>query len=151
VSQAANADTAARRIPRRWNETLDGVRWLPRLIDKARMSNAGVLGAYLFGHSPFDAALLDRLDISTDEFGSLVASSSDDADVLARLRARGFDEARVRRWSDRLPHTARWFIPYWDADDRYAPLNWFSNAIVRLWHRIESPVMNAFRAFRRKP
>jgi uncharacterized protein DUF5069 len=151
MSQAPNADSVARRIPRRWNETLDGIRWLPRLIDKARMSNAGVLGAYLLGHSPFDAALLKRLGISTDDFASLVASSSGDADVLARLRARGFDEARVRRWSERLPRSARWLIPYWDIDDGYTSSNWFSRSLVWLWRRIESPTMRAVRVIRGKP
>ena len=138
-------------VPRRWNETLDGIRWLPRLIDKARMASVGTLGAYLFGHSPFDAALLRRLGVTTSEFASIVARSAHDGDVLASLRARGFDEARVRRWSDRLPHTARWFIPYWDADDGYASLGGFGRAALAVWRRVEHPLMAAFRALRRIP
>jgi len=34
--------------PRRWNETLAGYLWLPRLIDKIRAFQSGTLGAYAY-------------------------------------------------------------------------------------------------------
>ena len=61
--------------PRRWSDAADGIRWLPRMIDKARMASSGALGAYLFGHSPIDRALLTRLGVTTDEFAAIVAAS----------------------------------------------------------------------------
>ncbi len=98
--------------PRRWNEELGGIRWLPRLIDKARMAQRGELGTYLFGHSPIDIALLRRLGLTHKAVrGSVVAANPDDAAVLAALRQQhGYDDARLTRWSDRLPARHPWII-----------------------------------------
>jgi hypothetical protein len=105
--------------PRRWTQTLDGIRWLPRLIDKARMAQRGELGAYLFGHSPVDTGLLRRLGITTQQFADIVATSADDETVLAALRARGYDEERVSRWSRDLPQRHPWIIGLIDRDEGY--------------------------------
>jgi hypothetical protein len=139
------------KVPRRWSDTIDGIRWLPRLIDKARMASAGELGAYLLGHSPFDAALLKRLGVSTREFESIVAASADDASVLAVIRARGFDEASVRRWSDRLPQSARLVIPLWDLDDGYVTSGPIFRAVIAMWRAVEGAAMSAVRALRTPP
>jgi hypothetical protein len=151
--QAPPRPTADRatRVPRRWSESLDGIAWLPRLIDKARMANDGELGAYLFGHSPFDRALLVRLGTTTDEFAAIVAGSSSDADVLATLRGRGFDEPRVRRWSARLPHTARFYTFLWDVDDGYVKPGVFGQTVLGVWRGIERPVMGLLRVIFKKP
>ncbi|MBD5656645.1 MAG: DUF5069 domain-containing protein, partial [Candidatus Eremiobacteraeota bacterium] len=98
---------------------MDGIRWLPRMIDKARMSAAGTLGAYLIGHSPVDRALLGRLKIGTADFVRLAVAEPSDAAVLAALRARGCDEAAVRRWSDRFEKHWAGFIVVWDLDEGY--------------------------------
>lgn len=103
--------------PRRWTETLGGIRWLPRLIDKARMAQRGELGTYLFGHSPVDIGLLRRLHMTTREFADIVAASPDDDAVLAALRARGWDDARLSRWSARLPMRHAWIIGLIDRDE----------------------------------
>ena len=150
-ARAPQAGEAVVRVPRRWSETVDGIAWLPRLIDKARMAQAGSLGAYLFGHSPFDAAMLDRLGTTTDEFAAIVARTSNDAEVLAALRARGFDEARVRRWSARLPRTARFYAPLWDLDDGYAKPNVAGRVLLRAWRLVEAPVMALLRVIVRRP
>src|SRR5271155_4189242 len=94
-------------IPRRWNVEVDGIRWIPRMIDKARMRQNGTLGAYLMGHSPVDKALLKRLNMTTDEFVQIANANPDDAAVLAALRQRGFDEAAVRRRAPPLPGTGK--------------------------------------------
>jgi hypothetical protein len=151
VSQRSIAEGGPRSVPRRWNETLDGIRWLPRLIDKARMERSGRLGAYLFGHSPFDAALLRRMRVTTDEFAKIVDASPDDQSVLLALRAKGFDEARVRRWSDRLPTSARLYTSIWDADDGYTSLNPFGRALLAIWRGVERPIMALVRAIRKVP
>jgi hypothetical protein len=106
-------------MPRRWTETLGDIRWLPRLIDKARMAQRGQLGTYLFGHSPIDIGLLRRLGITTHQFADIVAASPDDEAVLASLRARGYDEERLARWSQNLPRRHPWIIGLIDRDEGY--------------------------------
>lgn len=138
-------------LPRRWNVEVDGIRWLPRMIDKARMHASGALGTYLMGHSPVDKALLDRLAIGTDAFVDVVRTASDDASVLAALRARGFDEARVRRWSDRFPATYKTYIVLWDLDEGYRTPSPLQRAALTLFRPIEGGAMALVRALRRAP
>lgn len=139
-------------VPRRWSDQLDGIAWLPRLIDKARMAQTGRLGAYLFGQSPFDRALLERLGATTPEFAAIVAASPTDDDVLRALRARGFDEARLRRWSARLPRTARFYTYLWDVDDGYVRPNAFVAFGLRVWRSVfERPVMGLLRVVLKAP
>lgn len=127
--------------PRRWSDELDGIRWLPRLIDKAKMDSGGAIGAYLFGHSPIDRALLKRLAVTTAEFATIVAASPDDAAVLAALRSRGFDEARVRRWSDRLPAPYQVFIRIIDIDDGYVAPSTLGRFFLRVLRSVEHGLM----------
>jgi hypothetical protein len=131
--------------PRRWSEAVDGIRWLPRMIDKARMRDAGTLGAYLLGHSPVDRALMRRLNVATEQFAALVARQPDDRAVLAALRQRGFDEARVRRWSDRFERTYGFFIHLWDLDEGHVAPNALERAGIALWRPIEGTVMSLVR------
>jgi len=142
---------AARTPPRRWNVELDGIRWLPRLIDKARMSRSGSLGAYLFGHSPVDHELLRLLGVTTDEFADIVHAAPEDASVLDELRRRGFDEARVRRWSDRLPSAARYYIWLWDLDDGYVRPSGAAWLLFFAMRATEGPIFAMLRRFLRKP
>lgn len=81
--------------PRRWNEELGGVAWLPRIIDKARAHRAGLLGSYLYGHSPYDDAFLGILGLTYAAFSELVAAAADDDAVLRALDAR--DPVRLER------------------------------------------------------
>jgi hypothetical protein len=138
-------------IPRRWTVEVDGIRWLPRMIDKARMRADGKLGAYLMGHSPVDRALLYRLKLTTDQFVEIANSAPDDAGVLAALRARGFDEAAVRRWSDSFPILYRAFIPVWDLDEGYTAPTPFTRPLVAVMRILERPVMDAFRMVSKAP
>jgi hypothetical protein len=132
-------------VPRRWSVESDGIRWLPRLTDKAKMYANGSLGAYLFGHSPVDKALLRRLGLTTAEFGELARECGSDQDVLAALHARGFDETRVRRWSDRFPKTYRLLIRIWDIDDGYIAPSAFDRVWLGAFRVVEGGVMRAFR------
>jgi hypothetical protein len=122
------------------------------MIDKARMNDRGELGAYLLGHSPVDFALLTRAGVTTGEFAEIVRRSSDDQAVLAALRARpGFDEPRVRRWSQRFEATYPVFIPMWDIDEGYTrptPLRRLALAAIRIFER---PAMAVVRRLRRAP
>ena len=132
-------------VPRRWNATLDGIVWLPRMIDKAEMKRAGRLGNYVLGHSVVDAALLNRLGLTTAQFEAIVDRLPNDAAVLSALRARGFDEAGVRRWSERFADRYRWRIHAWDIDEGYAKPNPAERVLLAIWRRVERPVMNWMR------
>ena len=143
--------SAAVHRPRRWSETVDGILWLPRMIDKARMQQQGQLGIYLLGHSPVDASLMKRLNVTTAEFETIVKTSADDAAALVALRQRGFDEARVRRWSERFPRTFRWFIPIWDVDEGYIKPNLMNRLGLMLIRALEWPTSALVRTFRRAP
>ena len=138
-------------VPRRWNAEVDGIRWLPRLIDKARMNERGELGTYLLGHSPVDRAFLVRAGLTTAEFAALVRVAADDAAVLAALRAHGWDEARVRRWSERFPATYRAYIVLWDLDEGYVRPNVLQAAGMAAFRTVEAPAMALLRRLRRAP
>jgi hypothetical protein len=139
-------------IPRRWNVELDGIRWLPRMIDKARMRSRGQLGNYLLGHSPVDHALLTRAGVSTEQFADMVGTAADDDAVLAALRSHdGWDEARVRRWSERFTTTYRRLIPLWDLDEGYLRPNALQAAGMAVCRPIEGVTMGLIRRVRRAP
>jgi hypothetical protein len=115
------------------------------MIDKARMSSGGELATYLFGHSPIDRGLMSRLGVTTAEFAKVVADSPDDAAVLTALRARGFDEARVRRWSARLPSPYQVIIRLIDLDEGHTQPTWLDRAWIGAFRTIESGVMGLVR------
>jgi hypothetical protein len=138
-------------VPRRWNTELDGIRWLPRLIDKARMSGRGELGNYLLGHSPVDHALLTRIGLTTEQFCEIVRGSADDGAVLETIRARGWDEARVRRWSARFTSTYRTYIVLWDVDEGYVRPTSLQALGLAVFRPLEGAVMSALRRIRRAP
>jgi Domain of unknown function (DUF5069) len=122
------------------------------MIDKARMDDRGELGAYLLGHSPVDFALLARAGVTTAEFAEIVRRSRDDQAVLAALRAcSGFDEPRIRRWSDRFRSTYRILIPMWDLDEGYIRPNPLGALVLAAVRTVERPAMAAVRRLRRAP
>ncbi|MGB8266977.1 MAG: DUF5069 domain-containing protein [Candidatus Velthaea sp.] len=106
--------------PRRWNVAVDGIVWLPRLIDKARAHQAGTLGSYLYGQSPIDDGLLARVGLSYPEFLRLATAAPSDAAVLAALEARvpGATE-RLQRWSRHLIAKRGAVLAVLDWDDGY--------------------------------
>jgi hypothetical protein len=107
--------------PRRWSESLGGITWLPRLIDKARAALCGKLGGYLYGQSPMDRGLLEQLGVSHRAFAVIVKNAPDDDAVLAALRAHDADAVeRTRRWTDvEIPNRHRLFLFLMDYDDGY--------------------------------
>ena len=137
------------RPPRRWSEELDGVKWLPRFIDKTRASQAGTLGSYLFGQSPLDADLLRQLGMGYTKFAQIVGDAPDDAAVLAALRAHDpqrFEATRlwsqtgfVKKWG--------WIVPALDVDDGYVK-TWYSPIVRYVGNLIAGA---AKRFFPRKP
>ena len=112
--------------PRRWSDALAGVRWLPRLVDKARAALAGTLGTYLYGQSPMDRGLLRQLGLSHTDFARIVHRAADDDAVIAAIDARDPGAlARARAWSEReLPHRHKLFLWLMDFDDGYLGGPW---------------------------
>jgi hypothetical protein len=106
--------------PRRWSETLDGIRWLPRMIDKTRAQHAGTLGGYLFGQSPVDSDVLATLGTGYAAWSRIVREEPDDAAVLARLRTEfPYGVHCLRRWSEELPRKRSLHMRVLDYDDGY--------------------------------
>jgi hypothetical protein len=123
--------------PRRWNEQVSGIYWLPRLIDKARASSAGCLGDYLFGQSPMDRGLLRELGLSHRTFAEIVASAPGDEGVAGAIAQRDPDAlARARAWSARLPAEHRMFFWFVDVDDGYRGSRWLRPCVNFLANRI---------------
>jgi len=131
--------------PRRWSVELDGVAWLPRLIDKARAASNGTLGGYLYGQSPTDSGLLKTLGIGYRSFAELAARAPDDAAVAAALLARDPESIdRARAWSDDLRRNHKAFLWAMDLDDGYhpgtawakRPVNALTNAFTALVKRV---------------
>ena len=108
--------------PRRWSDELGGIRWLPRMIDKARAAMTGTLGDYLYGECPIDRSLLRALGISYKDFTAIVRTAGDDDDkILAMLRERSNPDLELaRKLSDRIAQTYRFFGFLLDVDDGYA-------------------------------
>jgi hypothetical protein len=131
--------------PRHWDAELGGIRWLPRLIDKARMKLDGTLGAYLCGHSPVDRALLKRLNLTTDQFVAIVAANSSDEAVLEAIRAHGMDYPSARRWSERFHQNYKNLIRLWSLDEGYVQPSPFERAAMGVVKKIEAPLMGLFR------
>jgi len=130
----------AARPPRRWNEELGGVRWLPRLIDKTRAALAGTLGGYLYGQSPIDRSLLRALGLRYRDFTRIVANALSDDDVfraIALAAPDGLD--RAREWSRTLPQRQRLFMFVLDLDDGYLD-QWY-------WRALKPPTTMAANIF----
>lgn len=138
--------------PRRWSEELGGIRWLPRLIDKARAAIDGTLGDYYYGQCPMDRGLLHALGLSLPEFTAIVRKAGDDDErVLESLESRSPDGVELaRRWSERLPDR-RFFLYLLDLDDGYndGPMRAlrgfvrFCAALLSRYVRYRSPMRGA--------
>jgi hypothetical protein len=130
--------------PRRWNEKVAGIYWLPRLIDKARACVGGTLGDYLYGQSPMDRGLLRQLHLSHSALAEIVKTAFDDGAVVSAIEARDSTALdRARAWSERLPSEHRLFFWFIDLDDGYrrggwyvAPVRVMANGISRTAKRI---------------
>src|SRR5579864_5842215 len=107
--------------PRRWSDEVGGIKWLPRIIDKARAAMNGTLGDYLYGQSPMDRGLLRALGLNYKEFTNVVRRADGDEQVLAMLCARVPDGVELaKRWSERLGSRHRLVLFLIDLDDGYA-------------------------------
>lgn len=118
--------------PRRWSDEVEGIRWLPRLIDKTRAAIAGTLGSYLYGQSPIDREFLRALGLGHRAFAQIVRDASDDAAVVRALAARDAEGLeRARAWGASLQRRHPVWMLGLDLDDgrlpRYAWLKPIAN------------------------
>ena len=74
-------------MPRSPYESLQGIVFLPRAIDKVRAEIAGTLGDYL-SRTGFSGMLLEFLGIEPADFVDAVATRSSDDEVWAWVKAR---------------------------------------------------------------
>ena len=94
----AVAPDLTRSEPRGFREELDGYAMLPRTLDKARATLAGIAGRFQFG-CPVDHTCMARLGIEPERLFDLAARYADDADVLEGLRRHGIPAAE-EAWFD---------------------------------------------------
>ncbi len=72
--------------PRSPLDTLGGLVWLPRLIDKTRAHLAGTVGEYKF-NCPIDSRFFQFFGIGPDAFKEAVKQAPDDSAVLQWVKA----------------------------------------------------------------
>lgn len=73
--------------PRRWSDTLAGMMWLPRLIDKVRAFQAGTLGTYAYP-SALDQSFMRRFQLTPAYIEPLVREAASDEAIGTAIRAR---------------------------------------------------------------
>lgn len=66
--------------------TLGGYAWLPRMIDKARASRAGTLGAYYRYPCPIDRTCLELLGLDAEVFADIAQSTENNSQLLHALQ-----------------------------------------------------------------
>lgn len=71
--------------PRARGLVIGNIPWLARITDKARATDEGRIGAYIYP-CPADQRFLQKVQMSADEFTRLVAECEDDDGVIARMK-----------------------------------------------------------------
>lgn len=76
--------------PRSGDLEIGGIRWLARMIDKARLAKAGEIEQYDLEYPcPMDQRLLRELDVEPGIFQDIAVSASTDEQVLFELQRIG--------------------------------------------------------------
>jgi hypothetical protein len=94
ASPHPDAKNLAHEDPAPMEAKLAGYPWLPRMIDKARASQAGTLGTYYRYPCPIDKACLDLLGINADTFFE-IANRADGQTVIDELAAIGASAEQI--------------------------------------------------------
>jgi hypothetical protein len=128
------------RPPRRWSETLAGMIWLPRLIDKVRAFQAGTLGTYAYP-SALDQSFMRRFQLTPAFIEPLVRETASDDVIAATLRQhlRLTDEEVARRCAV-FREKYRLAFSILDRDDGYVrglgyPIPRFLQAPLWRWYQ----------------
>jgi hypothetical protein len=137
-----------RGAPPRWNEAIDGVIWLPRLVAKVRAHDAGTLGTYLLGQSPTDDEFLHAAQLDYAGFIAIVRTSDCNAAVLTAIDAVSPGSAdRLKLWSLEMPVRRRTSMRLLDIDDGYDRPVWL-NAIHKVLSPLTVPLIALLRILR---
>ncbi len=103
-------------VPRSPYEELDGIPWLPRLIDKARAMLAGTLGDYIPYPCGGDRGFLATVGIIPEALREVIASGADDAAIAAWVREnwtadaeQHLEDYRTRHRGPVAPENAEYF------------------------------------------
>ena len=72
--------------PRARGLIIGGIPWLARITDKARATDQGRIGAYIYP-CPADQRFLQQVEMSAEEFTRLAAECEDDDAVIERMKA----------------------------------------------------------------
>lgn len=92
-------------VPRSPRAELDGIKILPRAIDKARAQLAGTLGHYIYFMCGVNRVLFTTLHVTEQQFLDAVAASPDDAGVVRWIReVVKPDPARIAMMNERIEH-----------------------------------------------
>lgn len=83
-------------FPRSPKEKLDGLAWLPRLIDKAKARLAGTLGEYNY-NCPMDVRFFVFLGLTPEAFLDAVREDASDAAVAAWVAEHGQKRADAEK------------------------------------------------------
>ncbi len=76
--------------PRDGSQTIGGIPWLARMIDKARLEAAGEIDIYDLEYPcPMDRNLLNQLGIDGKAFQQIAVQSQTDEEVLTALKKHG--------------------------------------------------------------
>jgi hypothetical protein len=89
------AKDLAHEDPAPMDAKLAGYPWLPRMIDKARASQAGTLGTYYRYPCPIDAACLDLLGIDADTFRETANEAVNGQAVIDKLAMIGASAEQI--------------------------------------------------------
>lgn len=73
-------------FPRSPRDELDGIKLLPRAIDKARAQLDGKLGEYIYYGCRLNLRLFNTLGVTEDEFLDAVRAAPDDGGVVEWIR-----------------------------------------------------------------
>lgn len=73
-------------VPRSPRDEIEGIKILPRAIDKARAQLAGTLGEYTYYGCAFNTKLFNTFGVTDDEFLDAVRTTEDDEGVAEWVR-----------------------------------------------------------------
>lgn len=85
MGKAAGMDLTTQ-FPRSPRDELEGMKILPRAIDKARAQLEGKLGEYVYYGCRFNLRLFNTLGVTEDEFLDAVRTAPDDNGVVEWIR-----------------------------------------------------------------
>ena len=105
--------------PRRWSDTLAGMIWLPRLIDKVRAFQAGTLGTYAYP-SALDQSFMRHFQLTPAYLESLVRETRSDDAIGASIRLHiQLTDEEVETRGRVFREKYRWALAVLDRDDGY--------------------------------